>query len=157
MGFRDSAKHVTLTQAQLEQLVDAVSTATAEKLLAGLRAEGRLLPAPGSTLTVGPLVVDLDGLEARLDGKPLALQLVQFRVLAVLAKHVGQVLTRDQITEMAYDDPTSPHVQSVDVAIHRLRLAFGERAGMLHTVVRVGYKLVADPATPPGRRWKTRR
>ena len=157
MGFKDSAKLVTLTQEQLAQLVDAVSSATAEKLLAGLRAEGRLLPSPGSKLTVGPLVVDLDGQEARLDGKVLTLQRGQFRVLAAMAKHVGQVLTRDQITEMAYDDPTLPHVQSVDVAIHRLRLAFGQHAGMLHTVVRTGYKLVADPATPPGRRRKARR
>jgi DNA-binding response OmpR family regulator len=152
LGFKKEAQHITLTQAQLEQLVDAVSTATAEKLIAGLKAEGRLLPAPGSMLTVGPLVVDLDAHEARLDGEPLSLQPQVFRVLVAMAKHVGQVLSRDQLTEMAYDDPTVPDVRSVDVAIHRLRLAFGEHAAMLHTVVRSGYKLVADPSAPPTRR-----
>jgi hypothetical protein len=40
-------------------------------------------------LTIGALVVDLAAHEATIDGDPLVMQPQQFRILVVLAKHVG--------------------------------------------------------------------
>ena len=108
MVFKKESQLVTMTQAQLEHFAESVASAVAAKVIAGLQAEGRLRPSQGSTLTVGPLVVDLAAYEARLDGELMALQPQQFRILVALAKHVGQVLSRDQLTEMAYDDPGAP-------------------------------------------------
>jgi DNA-binding response OmpR family regulator len=144
VGFKKDSQLVTMTQQQLEDFAQAVASATASKLLAGLRADGRLRPAVGSTLMLGPLVVDLAAYEAAIDSRPLVMQPQQFRVLIALAKHAGQVLSRDQLMEMAFDDPGAADARGVDVAILRLRRAFGGHAGMLQTVHGVGYKLVPD-------------
>jgi two-component system phosphate regulon response regulator PhoB len=93
-------------------------------------------------------VVDLTGHEARLDGELMALRPREF---AVLAKHVGQVLSRDQLMEQAYPDPGAAEARAVDVAISHVRKAFGKHAWLIQTYVRSGYKLVAQPA-PKARR-----
>lgn len=142
MGFKKDSQLVTVTQQQLDNFAQAVASATAAKLLAGLEAEGRLRPAVGSTLVLGPLVVDLAAYEATIDGRPLVMQPQQFRVLIVLAKHAGQVLSRDQLMEMAFQDPGAADARGVDVAIRRLRQALGEHAGIVQMVHGVGYKLV---------------
>jgi DNA-binding response OmpR family regulator len=142
MGFKDSAKLVTLTQQQLGDFAESVANATATKILAKMEAEGRLRPPVGSTLTIGPLVIDLVAYEATLEGEQLEMQPQVLRVLIVLAKHVGQVLSRDQLMEMAFLDPGAVDARGVDVAILRLRRALGRHAGMVRTVPRVGYKLM---------------
>ncbi len=151
MGFKDSAKLVTLTQQQLNDFANAVADAAAAKIFARMEAEGRLRPVHGSTLTIGPLVIDLAAYEAKLEGELLEMQPQQFRVLIVLAKHVGQVLTRDQLMEMAFLDPGAADARGVDVAILRLRRVLGSHAGMVRTVPRVGYKLVAPSGTEAAR------
>jgi hypothetical protein len=48
-----------LTQQLLDDFAEAVANAIATKIVARMEAEGRLRPAYGSTLTIGPLVIDL--------------------------------------------------------------------------------------------------
>jgi DNA-binding response OmpR family regulator len=39
-----------------------------------------------------------------LRGEPLVMQPQQFRVLVALGKHAGQVLSREQLMELAFED-----------------------------------------------------
>ena len=45
----------------------------------------------------------------------------EFRVLASLAQHVGQVLSRDVLLELAYPDPGAVTDRVIDVQILGLR------------------------------------
>ncbi len=131
-----------MTQQQLDDFAEAVADATATKIFARMEAEGRLRPPVGSTLTIGPLVIDLAAYEATIDGEPLVIQPQQFRVLIALGKHAGQVLSREQLMEMAFEDPCAVDARGVDIAVFRLRRALGQHAEMVRTVPRIGYKLV---------------
>ena len=45
----------------------------------------------GEVIRIGPLVIDIDRFEARVSGEPLRLSAVEFRFLALFAKHPGRV------------------------------------------------------------------
>jgi DNA-binding response OmpR family regulator len=122
------SKLITLTHEQLDEFAHSVGAHVAAKVLAGLEAAGRLKPQVATTTTLGPLVVDFAGHEASVDGTRLVLQPRKFRVLAALAQHVGQVLSRDVLLELAYPDPGAVTDRVIDVQIFRLRKAFGTHA-----------------------------
>jgi DNA-binding response OmpR family regulator len=99
----------------------------ARELLARLRA--LLRRANGarddadSRLRVGALELDLGALQVRVHGQPRELTPYQFQLLAVLARHAGRVLTRDQIMDALKGHPQEAFDRSIDVHISRIRAA----------------------------------
>ena len=71
------------------------------ELLARLRValrHARAGSAPGSpVLEVGPLRMDLDRREVSVEGRDVRLTPIEYRLLALLARHAGKVLTHRQI------------------------------------------------------------
>jgi DNA-binding response OmpR family regulator len=137
---------ILLTRQQLVDFARVVSRASAdeaaEKVLTILQAEGRLKPQEVTTIAVGPLVVDLAGHEASIDGERLQTPPREFALLAALARHAGQVLTRDKLLELVHPDPGAANSdRTIDVSVLRLRKALGEQGGMIETIHGSGYKL----------------
>ena len=137
---------ILLTRQQLVDFAGVVSRASAdeaaEKVLTLLQAEGRLKPHEGTTIAVGPLVVDLAGHEASIDGERLQTPPREFALLAALARHVGQVLTREKLLELVHPDPGAANSdRAIDVSVLRLRRALGEHGSMIETIHGSGYKL----------------
>ena len=110
------SKFITLTQEQLDEFARSVGAVLATKVLTGLEAAGRLKPQATTTTTIGPLVV-FAGHEASVDETRLVLQPREFRVLAALAQHIGQVLRREVLLELAYPDPGAVTDRVIDVQI----------------------------------------
>lgn len=77
--------------------------------------------AADDMLRFGRLEVDLGARQARLDGQPCDLTTHQFDLLAVLARHPGRVLTRDQIMDALKGHPLEAFDRSIDVHISRIR------------------------------------
>lgn len=94
----------------------------------------------GRMVRAGELEVDLDGLVVRRSGVPLALTPVEFRLLAELAAHVGQVLSRDVLLDRVWEYGWSGDSRLVDAAVRRLRAKTG--ADAIETVRGFGYRLV---------------
>ena len=137
---------ILLTKQQLVDFARVVGRISAdeaaEKVLKTLQADGRLKPHEATTIAVGPLVVDLAGHEANIDGERLQTPPREFAVLAALARHVGQVLTRDTLLEMVHPDPGAANSdRAIDVSVLRLRKAMGEHGAMIETIHGSGYKL----------------
>ncbi len=82
--------------------------------------EGGVQPAE-ETLHFGNLTVDITRREVTLDDLPLALKPREFDLLLFLARHRGQVLTRDLILERVWGWAFSGGSRTVDVHVRWLR------------------------------------
>ncbi|MEU6022805.1 response regulator transcription factor [Micromonospora sp. NPDC047134] len=97
-------------------------------------------------LTVGGLRVDLGERSAQLDGVALALTRKEFDLLAYLAARPGRVVSRRELLEEVWRQPSVGEDQTIDVHLYWLRRKMGESAARpryLRTVRGVGFRLVA--------------
>lgn len=87
--------------------------------------------------------VDLDGHEVWREDQPVSLTTTEFRLLATLLRHPGQVLSKRQLLELVWGfDDYDANVVEVQISALRRKLeALGPR--LIHTVRGVGY--VARP------------
>ncbi len=115
------------------------------ELLARLEALTRRGTAPQTTtkLKVGDLEIDLLARSVTRNGRDIELLPREFRLLEVLARHVGHVVTRTMLLEQVWDYHFDPQTNVIDVHISRLRQKIdkGFEQPMLHTVRGAGYCL----------------
>lgn len=117
-----------------------------QELLARLRALARRPAAlQDHILRLENLTLDTRTHQARRDAQPIDLSAREYRLLELLIRHPGQVLTRTQIAEhvWGYDFDASSNV--VDVYIRYLRRKVDDpfELKLIQTVRGVGYKLEA--------------
>lgn len=111
-----------------------------------LRRAGLASRAEPATLQVGQLRIDVGQRLAQLDGEPLALTRKEFDLLAYLAARPGQVVSRRELLEEVWRQPSIGEDQTIDVHLYWLRRKLGETAAnprYLRTVRGVGLRLVA--------------
>ncbi len=96
-----------------------------------------------TTLTIGDLAIDLLSQRATRGGLPLDLSPKEFALLALLARHTGEVLPRALLAAQVWGVTFDTGTNAVDVAVRRLRAKVDEpfSAPLLHTVRGVGYVL----------------
>ena len=90
--------------------------------------------------------MDVGERSALLDGEPLALTRKEFDLLAYLAARPGRVVSRRELLEEVWRQPSVGEDQTIDVHLYWLRRKMGESAAKpryLHTVRGVGFRLVA--------------
>jgi DNA-binding response OmpR family regulator len=89
----------------------------------------------------GILEIDFAALEVRADGRPVELTALQLRLLTALVRHRGQVLSADQLLELAWDDGLGRR-DRVKLYIGYLRRSFREHGVELpvETVRGFGYR-----------------
>jgi two-component system response regulator MtrA len=100
------------------------------RVRAALRRAGRG-PDEADGLQLGPIAIDLAGRAVTRDSAEIALTRTEFDLLAELARHAGQVLSRDVLLDRIWGYDYLGDSRLVDVAIQRLRA-----------------KIEADPAAP---------
>ncbi|HET9613414.1 MAG TPA: response regulator transcription factor [Candidatus Limnocylindrales bacterium] len=90
------------------------------RVRAALRRAGAAAGDTGE-LRLGSLVIDVAGRTVRRDGTEIALTRTEFDLLLELARHAGQVLTRDVLLDRVWGYDYLGDSRLVDVAIQRLR------------------------------------
>ena len=128
--FEEGAKlvedaHKAIADMQ-QQLIGAPATGSsddgdelASRMLSTLRASGGEMPA---TLCGGRLAVDQEQRLIRIDGHPIAITEMEYRVLELLAYARNNVVTRNMLLKHLYrraDDQPQPKI--IDVFISKLR------------------------------------
>jgi two-component system OmpR family response regulator len=100
---------------------------------------------PETRLKVGELEIDLLARSVRRGSAEIELLPREFRLLEVLARHAGHVVTRTMLLEQVWDYHFDPQTNVIDVHISRLRQKIdkGHAKPMLHTVRGAGYCLKA--------------
>ena len=104
------------------------------------------LAVPPQPITVGSLTVDPMRRTVRLDGRDIELKSREFDLLALFARHPGQVFTRAQLLDLIWPRDYAGDDRTVDVHISRLRHKLGGLRSTelsIVTVSSVGYKLAA--------------
>ncbi|WP_046780658.1 response regulator transcription factor [Streptomyces yangpuensis] len=133
---------------QLVARLSAVLRRTSHVPPAGAGAAGAPVAAAAEPLratVVGELAVDPGARTAYLAGRELRLTRREFDLLAFLAHHSGQVVSKRRLLTEVWREPYVDD-QTVDVHLSSLRRKLGERAAApryLLTVRGVGIKLVA--------------
>lgn len=96
-------------------------------------------------LTVADLELDLINRKVTRAGQPLVLTSREFRLLEVLMRNAGQVVTRTMLLEIVWDMHFDPQTNVVDVHVSRLRQTIDRDFDipLIHTVRGAGYSLHA--------------
>ena len=97
-----------------------------------------------AVIRVGDLEIDAKGYTVMLNGEPLQLTPSEFDLLALLARHPGQTMTRQQLMDDLYGGAASSVDRSVDSHVKNLRrkLASASDTNLIETVYGVGYRFV---------------
>jgi DNA-binding response OmpR family regulator len=111
-----------------------------DELLARIRALARrAADQPGPEVIIGALRIDTRGRRVHCATGELDLTPREYAILELLARRLGQVVTRTEISEALYDDETEVMSNAIDVHVGSLRRKIG--AGLIHTRRGVGYLL----------------
>ncbi|MBI2775922.1 MAG: response regulator transcription factor [Chloroflexi bacterium] len=108
------------------------------------RTEQAVIAATPSVIDLGGAQVDLAGHRLLRDGREVPLKPKVFELLAVLARHPGQVMTRDQLLEQVWGYDYGGETRTVDVHVHWLRAALEAdpaNPAIVQTIRGVGYVL----------------
>jgi two-component system OmpR family response regulator len=113
-----------------------------EELLARLRALlRRAAGLASSEIEIGPLRIDTRSSRVTLDGNPIKLTGLEYRLLAYLAHHRGRVVSRTELVEHLYDQDFDRDSNTIEVFVGRLRKKLD--ADLIRTVRGLGYTLDA--------------
>ena len=114
------------------------------ELQARVRALGRRrLEDRAPKIHVGDLELDPATLGVRRAGRAIRLTAREFALLELLARHPGQIFTRDRLIGALWDADFSAESNIVEVYVRSLRRKVdeGRRDGLIETVRRSGYRL----------------
>jgi len=118
------------------------------ELMARVKAVLRRSTSPGAAAAAvrreGLLEVDTLAREARFAGVLLSLSHLEFDLLETLARHAGQVLSREQLLDQVWGYDYYGDARAVDSAVKRLRARLREAGGdpaIISTVRGIGYRL----------------
>ena len=108
-------------------------------------------PSAGRTdadevISVGDIEMSMATRTATCGGQQVDLTSVEFNVLELLLRHAGNVVTREQIAEVALGRPLNPFDRSVDVHVSRLRKKLSSLAGsddLIRPIRGIGYFMPA--------------
>jgi len=85
--------------------------------------------------------IDFAGSSVTLHGAPVALTPLEFRLLATFVRHPGQVLSREQLVELVWNDPLNVSTDQVKLYVGYLRAKIGSEH--VETVRGFGYRYLA--------------
>lgn len=122
-----------------------------EELLARVRVALRHAASrqtPPSSVTVGPLTVDFESHLVSLSGAEVHLTPIEFKLLALLSKHVGKVVTHGQLLTEIWGPKSVEQTHYLRVHMAQLRRKIERtpaRPLLLVTEAGVGYRLREPP------------
>jgi two-component system OmpR family response regulator len=115
-----------------------------EEILARVRALVRRSAGQASSeLSCGPVTLDTKGAKVMVNGMPVKLTSLEYRLLEYLMMHMGKVVSRTELVEHLYDQDFDRDSNTVEVFVGRLRKKLG--VDVLHTIRGMGYCV-----QPPG-------
>jgi len=111
-----------------------------EELLARLRALVRRAAGHAApSLSCGGLRLDPRAARASVNGEPLRLTSLEYRLLHYLMMHQGRVIGRSELVEHLYDQDFDRDSNTIEVFVGRLRKKIGQ--DRIETVRGLGYRL----------------
>ena len=93
----------------------------------------------------GAITIDDATRQATVDGRPIDLSRAQYALLSAFMRHPNQVLTREQLITLAFDDDFDSYDRAIDNHVLRLRKLLGRDGKQpIRTVYGSGYRFVPE-------------
>lgn len=102
------------------------------------------LASGAKALRAGPITLDDDRHEVRVEGVPVDLTATEFRLLCLLMERRGRVQTREQLLVNVWNYDSEMETRTVDTHVRRLREKLGAGAEVIETVRGLGYRIAGD-------------
>lgn len=109
-----------------------------------IRAILRASRPPKGEFVAGPIRLADEGHRVLVNGKPLTLSPLEFRVLRLLLERKGRVVEREEFFERVWGDETEVSERAIDTLVRRLRLRLGDASSRIETIRGVGYRILED-------------
>jgi two-component system OmpR family response regulator len=103
------------------------------------RAHGHAQPE----IACGKLRIDTAAQSVTMDGAPVRLTALEFRLLECLAHHIGQPVSKTHLTEHLYGQDFDRDSNTLEVIVARLRRKLGDQ--IIETSRGLGYRLTPPP------------
>ncbi len=113
------------------------------RVTALLRRSGRA--STTGPLQYGPIAIDVDRHDVRLDGEEVKLTAKEFLLLLYFVQHKGRVLSRDLLLSDVWGYHYTGGTRTVDVHVRRLREKLPPLSEGIETIKQFGYKLIDLP------------
>ena len=113
-----------------------------KELVLRLQAVLRRVASSGSgatELSVGPFQFDLAAIRLSVNGTPVDLTLLEFKLLHLLASHHGDVVERDTILREVWGYADNVRTRTLDTHVKRLREKLDTYSEWVHTARGFGY------------------
>jgi len=101
----------------------------------------------GEVIQAGSVVLDTARWSAAVDGQEVKLTGAEYRVLEVLVRRVGQVVSREDLTEQALGRSLSPYDRAIDTHVSNLRKKLAGHLGprlAIRNIRGAGYLLAVE-------------
>ena len=126
-----------------------------DELVLRVKAVLRRLKAPavagGTLVRVGPLTVDRAALSVSVDGVPVEVTPIEYRLLLTLLERRGRVQSRPHLLETVWQAQPDIQTRTVDMHVKRLRTKLGVAGDLIETVRGFGYRIRDPEARERGR------
>lgn len=91
-------------------------------------------------INIGPLEINKDKYEVKLNGENIILPKKEFAILYYLASKPGKVFPRDRILNDVWGEDIFVIERTIDVHVRKIREKLGEYANLIETIKGVGYR-----------------
>ena len=108
------------------------------RIRAVLRRTGRLA-APTDVVEMHGVRLVAGQREVWVDGVSVETNTTEFDLLELLVRSAGRVVSRQELTTVLYQRPSTPFDRVLDVHVSHLRKKLGDRSELIRTVRGVGY------------------
>jgi DNA-binding response OmpR family regulator len=111
------------------------------------RAGGKGVGTPQAALKAGALTVWPDKRKAEWNGKPVDLTSSEFSLLEVLLRNAGQVVSKEELSELGLGKPLSRFDRAIDMHMCNIRqklVELPDRRSCIQTIIRKGYMLIGE-------------
>lgn len=123
------------------------------RLRVALRHAAQTALAGSPVLRLGEVEIDLTAKAVRRAGEPLRLTATQWRLLEVLARHAGRVVTARQLLREVWGPAHADQGHYLRIYVRQLRQRLEQDPAhprFLMTETGIGYRLLAVEPAPPG-------
>src|SRR2546421_10105756 len=96
---------------------------------------------PQDIISIGLITLDPARHQVDVDGKPVRLTSVEFKLLSMLMRRQGRVQERDRLLNEVWGYESVIDTRTVDTHVRRLRKKLGKAAGAIETVRGFGYRI----------------
>jgi len=113
------------------------------RIRAVLRRQGESIETQDSILVAGPVHIDVERHQVKIDNNSVSLPLKEFELLEYLIRNTGRVLTRAQLIDRVWGSDYFGDTKTLDVHVKRLRAKIEKDPAnpvYIQTIRGLGYK-----------------